>query len=30
MDKDVNLHERPSNITPINQHERPSNITLIY
>jgi hypothetical protein len=30
MDKDVNEHERPSDITPINEHERPSNITLIH
>jgi hypothetical protein len=28
-DKDVNEHERPSNITLINKHERPSNITPI-
>jgi hypothetical protein len=30
MDKDVNEHERPSDITLINEHERPSNITLIH
>ena len=30
MDKDVNEHERPSDIILINEHERPSNITLIH